>query len=50
MSQAKRTFPALGERNYRSWADDINPTAAPELYSETTPTIEDKREQRKWEA
>ncbi|EPQ49878.1 hypothetical protein GLOTRDRAFT_134505 [Gloeophyllum trabeum ATCC 11539] len=32
------------------WTPASFPVGHPELYSETTPTIEDKREQRKWEA
>ncbi|KZT17932.1 hypothetical protein NEOLEDRAFT_1203079 [Neolentinus lepideus HHB14362 ss-1] len=59
----KRPFPALGERNYGSWADDMeaylktldlwdvtdDPTAAPLPVDGANPTTEERKEVRDWE-
>ncbi|KZT17967.1 hypothetical protein NEOLEDRAFT_1199958, partial [Neolentinus lepideus HHB14362 ss-1] len=59
----KRPFPALGECNYGSWADDMeaylktldlwdvtdDPTAAPLPEDATNPTAEERKEVRDWE-
>ncbi|KZT18488.1 hypothetical protein NEOLEDRAFT_1192461, partial [Neolentinus lepideus HHB14362 ss-1] len=59
----KHPFPALGERNYGSWADDMeaylktldlwdvtdDPTAAPLPVDAANPTTEERKEVRDWE-
>ncbi|KZT19015.1 hypothetical protein NEOLEDRAFT_1033846, partial [Neolentinus lepideus HHB14362 ss-1] len=59
----KRPFPALGECNYGSWADDMeaylktlnlwdvtdDPTAAPLPVDAANPTTEERKEVRDWE-
>ncbi|KZT19339.1 hypothetical protein NEOLEDRAFT_1183444 [Neolentinus lepideus HHB14362 ss-1] len=59
----KRPFPALGEHNYGSWADDMeaylktlnlwdvtdDPTAAPLPEDATNPMVEERKEVRDWE-
>ncbi|KZT18960.1 hypothetical protein NEOLEDRAFT_1078934, partial [Neolentinus lepideus HHB14362 ss-1] len=60
----KRPFPALGEHNYGSWADDMeaylktldlwditdDPTAAPLPEDATNPTTEERKEVRDWDS